>query len=98
MRSIKYAQRAISDLEDSTDYTSRRWGSKQAKSYLRDIRLRIVMIANGDAITQPFHLARGEVFKCRINRHLIIFDQTNNQVRIVRILHEAMDMPGHLGL
>ncbi len=97
MRSIKYARRANADLEDIADYTARTWGADQAKRYIRDIRLQIERIASDDVISQPLRVARFGVFKSRINRHLIIFEQTTEQIRIVRILHEAMDVPRHIG-
>ena len=96
MKSIKYARRANADSEDITDYTARIWGAQQAKKYIREIRAQIAGIANGDVIAQPLQVARARMFKCRVNRHLIIFEQTTNQVRIVRILHEAMDVPRHI--
>lgn len=97
MKSIKYARRANADLEDITDYTARTWGAQQAKKYIREIRAQIAGIANGDVIAQPLQVARAGMFKCRVNRHLVIFEQTNDEIRIVRILHEAMDMPRHIG-
>ena len=97
MKSIKYARRAKTDLEDITDYTARTWGAHQAKKYLQAIRTQIKGIANGDIISQPLQVARTGMFKCRVNRHFIIFEETDNQIRIIRILHEAMDVPRHVG-
>lgn len=96
MKSIKYARRARADLEDIIDYTARTWGADQAKRYTRDIRVQIERIARDDVITQPLRVARSGMFKSRINRHLIIFEQGDDHILIVRILHEAMDIPRHL--
>lgn len=93
MKSIKYARQANADLEDITDYTARTWGAQQAKKYIREIRAQVASIANGDAVYQPLQVARSGMFKCRVNRHLVIFEQTNDEIRILRILHEAMDVP-----
>lgn len=97
MKSIRYARRANADLEDIPDYTARTWGADQAKKYIREIRAQISGIANGDVIIQPLQVVRARMFKCRVNRHLVIFEQTEDEIRIVRILHEAMDVPRHLG-
>jgi toxin ParE1/3/4 len=97
VKSINYARRAKTDLEDITDYTACTWGAQQAKNYIREIRTQIAGIANGDVIAQSLQVARAGMFKCRINRHLIIFEQTNDQVRVIRILHETMDVPRHIG-
>lgn len=97
MKSVRYARRANADLEDITDYTARTWGAQQAKKYIQEIRAQIEGIAKGDVIAQPLQVARAGMFKCLVNRHLIVFEQTNDQIRIVRILHEAMDVPRQIG-
>ena len=96
MKSIKYARRANADLEDITDYTARTWGAQQAKTYIREIRSQIEGIAAGDVIGQPLQVSRSGMFKCRVNRHLIIFEEVDDTIFIVRILHEAMDIPRHV--
>lgn len=95
MKSVKYARRANADLEDITDYTARTWGAQQAKKYIREIRSQIDGIASGDVIGQTLQVTRDGMFKCRVNRHLIIFEQTHDMIFIVRILHEVMDIPRH---
>jgi Plasmid stabilization system protein len=47
MKTVKYARRAISDLEDITDYTARTWGADQAKAYNKDVRAKISEIVSG---------------------------------------------------
>ena len=74
MKSINYARRANADLEDITDYTACTWGAQQAKKYIREIRTQIAGIANGDVIAQSLQVARAGMLKCRVNRHLIIFE------------------------
>lgn len=96
MKSIKYARRANADLEDITDYTARTWGAEQAQKYNRDIRAKIVEIANGEASIQPMSVGKARLFKARVNRHIIIFEQSDEQILIVRVLHEAMDIPRHI--
>lgn len=95
MKSVKYARRANADLEDITDYSARTWGAQQAKKYIREIRSQIDGLANGDVIGQTLQVARDGMFKSRVNRHLIIFEQTDDTIFVVRILHEAMDIPRH---
>ncbi len=50
------------------------------------------------AIAQPVNTKRADIFKVRINRHLIIFEQTEHQVSIIRAVHEAMDTPRHIAM
>lgn len=98
MQSVRYSRRAKADLEDITDYTARTWGAEQAKTYIRAIRVKIQEIAKGDVVTQRLDGANGRIFKARVNRHLIIYEETAEVVSILRILHESMDVPRHISL
>lgn len=97
IKSVKYARRASADLEDITDYTAQTWGAEQAKNYTKDLRAKIKEIVKGEASIQPMDVGRAAMFKARVNRHLIIFEQTDDHILIIRILHEAMDIPRHTG-
>ena len=96
MKHVQYSKKSLEDLENITDYTAQMWGTNQAKVYLKDIRDKIHQIANGDAIVQVLHIPRSGILKVRVNRHLIILESTNSTVKIIRILHESMDIPQHL--
>ena len=96
MKVVQYSKKSLDDLEDIIDYTAQMWGAKQAKVYLKDIRDKVHQIANGDAIVQVLHIPRSGILKVRVNRHLIISESTNSTVKIIRILHESMDIPQHL--
>ena len=98
MKSIKYAQRANADFEDIIDYTARTWGTKQAKKYIKSIRSKIQSIAEGSEHLQSLNVERANIYQARVNRHLIILEMSDTEIRIVRILHEAMDVPRHLKL
>ncbi|MTJ06064.1 MAG: type II toxin-antitoxin system RelE/ParE family toxin [Sediminimonas qiaohouensis] len=97
MRGVRYSRQASADMEDITEYTAHNWGASQAKKYNADVRAKIHEIALGEGVPQPVATKRANVFKVRVNRHLIIFEQTDEQVLIIRILHEAMDIPRHIG-
>jgi len=98
MHSVRYSRRANADLEDITDYTARTWGAEQAKTYIRAIRTKIQEIAKGDVVAQRLDGINGRMFKARVNRHLIIYEETAEVVSILRILHESMDIPRHISL
>ena len=96
MKHVQYSKKFLEDLENITVYTAQLWGANQAKVYLKDIRDKVHQIANDDAIVQVLHIPRPGLLKVRVNRHLIIFESTNATVRIIRILHESIDLPQHL--
>jgi plasmid stabilization system protein ParE len=47
---------------------------------------------------QSLNVERANIYQARVNRHLIILEMSDTEIRIVRILHEAMDIPRHLKL
>ena len=96
MKHVQYSKKSLEDLENITDYTAQMWSANQAKVYLKDIRDKVLQIANGEAIVQVLHILRPGMLKVRVNRHIVIFESTDATVRIIRILHDSMDIPQHL--
>jgi toxin ParE1/3/4 len=96
MKHVQYSKKSREDLENITDYIAQMWGANQAKVYLKDIRDKLHQIANDEAIVQVLHIPRPEMLKVRVNRHIVFFESTNATVRIIRILHDSMDIPQHL--
>jgi len=96
MKHVQYSKKSLEDLENITDYTAQMWGTNQAKVYLKDIRDKVHQIANGEAIVQVLHILRPGMLKVRVNRHIVVFESTDATVRIIRILHDSMDIPQHL--
>jgi toxin ParE1/3/4 len=96
MKHVQYSKKSLEDLENITDYTAQMWGANQAKVDLKDIRDKVDQIANGEAIVQVLHIPRPGMLKVRVNRYIVIFESTDATVRIIRILHDTMDIPQHL--
>jgi toxin ParE1/3/4 len=96
MKHVQYSKKSLEDLENITDYTAQMWGANQAKVYIKDIRDKVHQIANGEAIVQVLHILRPGMLKLRVNRHIVVFESTDATVRIIRILHDSMDIPQHL--
>ena len=57
---------------------------------------KIQKMANGDAINKESYIARVGILKVRVNRHPILLKETEDNIRIIRVLHESMDFPQHL--
>jgi toxin ParE1/3/4 len=93
MKSVRYTRRASADFDDIADYTARVWGAVQAKKYIAELRGHIQKIAAGGAYSQPLDVQRENIFKSKINRHLVIFEISQTQISVLRVLHEAMDVP-----
>ena len=88
MKHVQYSKKSLEDLENITGYTAQMWSANQAKVYLKDIRDKVLQIANGEAIVQVLHIPRPGMLKVRVIRHIVIFESTDATVRIIRILHD----------
>ena len=73
-------------------------GRETSKKYNKSIRNKIQSIARGEDTLQALNVQRANIYQARVNRHLIIFEQSAEEIRIIRVLHEAMDIPRHIKL
>jgi len=79
--------RAQTDLDDIWDYTSERWGLKQAETYTRDIWQRIAEVAARLATGQQCSDIRAGYFKISCGSHFLFYRLTADGIDVVRILH-----------
>lgn len=93
---IRLSSSALGDLEDIDDYTASKWGAEQADRYvamLWDTFEQIVLKPERWRLRPELH---PECRICFAGKHAILFRVRDGQVEIGRVLHEAMDYPGHL--
>ncbi|WP_432769393.1 MAG: type II toxin-antitoxin system RelE/ParE family toxin [Sphingopyxis sp.] len=78
------------DIADIWLYTADRWGVDQADHYVGQIEDDLTKAAAGLRIVQPI----GNEWKIRSGHHLCIFAKpTEDEIWVIRILHERMDIP-----
>ena len=96
---LKVSHAAKEDLESIWLYTVEHWSMEQADRYVN-------LIADGfDAILNDPKAGRdcGELRKgyrrTKVGSHLIFYrlDDADQEIEIVRVLHEQMDIEGRLG-
>jgi len=87
---------ALEDLRSIRAYTLEKWGEEMEERYLRKLWTRIESLR----VDPCRYRIRKEFFPgCRLaaeGRHLILFRSGDQALEIVRILHSAMDLRGHL--
>jgi toxin ParE1/3/4 len=88
--------KAVSDLEDIWDYTVRMWDEDQAERYLRllnvgfiDLTIQPDLGRSCDAIRQGYRVFR-------VGSHVIFYRVINDNIEVVRVLHQSMDFERHL--
>lgn len=77
-------------------YGARAWGSEQAFAYAEMINAAFELLRERPEIGSARIVATREVRRWVVGRHAILFYTRGTDLRIVRVLHTAMDEPRHL--
>ncbi|MDO8768432.1 MAG: type II toxin-antitoxin system RelE/ParE family toxin [Burkholderiaceae bacterium] len=92
MTDILHSHRAREDLKRIWRYTYQTWGEAQANRYLDDMNLTIERLAKNPELGSPRDHIRQGYRAMLCGRHLIFFTVQVDAIRIVRVLHERMDV------
>jgi toxin ParE1/3/4 len=93
----KVSQVAFNDLINIGHYTENKWSVSQRDDYLDNIERQFDKLARDNkhpSIKDRSELRKG-CFSSNVNEHIIIFRKTTYGVRIIRVLHKAMDLGRH---
>lgn len=95
MREIRLTPQAEAEVAEVRRYSRHTWGALQAKRYLTGLGRRFQEIAAGTAAHRDAEIGNG-YRRCRYRRHIIIFKEERDWVRIVHVFHERMDIAGRI--
>lgn len=96
MADLRISNRAASDLTDIADYTIAEFGIIQARKY------RNLLNACFQSLTENPFLGRSAdelgtgLRRIRQQAHVIFYLPTDNEILIVRVLHQSMDFERYL--
>lgn len=97
MRQLLFRPQAIADIEGIWDYTAERWGVVQADRYVLSLRQACIAVARSELPGEDASHVRLGYRKQLSGRHVIFYRSTEKgAVEIVRVLHQRMDVAGHL--
>ena len=88
---------AEADLENIWDFTVQQWDRDQAERYVRAIQERLLGVAEGRVPARSAEAIRAGYLKCAAGSHMIYFRREDDEIVVIRILHQAMDIEGQLG-
>ena len=92
MYKVNFSQRAVDDLGNIWNYTAEKWSLEQADSYYN-----ILVSFCKEIATNPFlcgkkyNDVKDGLLGCKVKKHIIFYQIRNDEVLIIRILHERMD-------
>ena len=97
MSGYTLSKRAKQDLSGIVRYTAKTWGKAQAKTYSEAIVVTCERLAEGKGHSRPVEEIRQVLRKAKSGSHFIYFEQTDDGIYVIRILHQAMDVERWLG-
>ncbi|AXP80368.1 Toxin ParE1 [Mariniflexile rhizosphaerae] len=97
MAKLILRQKAIDDLSDIWDYTSQTWSENQADKYYAMIKSACREISKSSTIGRKYDKVENDLLGHRIGKHIIFYQiVSNNEIEVIRILHERMDLKNKL--
>lgn len=90
------SRRAFSDLNKIWQYTFEYWGVDQADKYVRGLKAAIDSLGENSKLGHECDYIREGYRKHYCGSHVIFFRISSNNVKIIRILHQKMDIGLHL--
>lgn len=97
MAKLVLRQEAINDLTDIWDYTASARSESQADKYYGMIKTACTEIAMNSAVGRSYDEITTGLFGYRVGKHIIFYQKVlNDEIEVVRILHERMDLKNRL--
>ena len=98
MVEYRVSKAAAADLLEIGLYTQNKWGMTKRDNYLDAIQDRFIELAEDPLSTLA--IRRDDVkqgcFFSFVNKHIIVFRRYKYGIRVVRILHQSMDVVEHV--
>lgn len=94
----KISKLASKDLEEIWLYTFENWSLEQADRYFNLIMNEIEFITQNPTSGNDFSFVREGYFRSKVKSHFIFYriDKKNEILKIIRILHQRMDIETRL--
>ncbi|WP_343632470.1 type II toxin-antitoxin system RelE/ParE family toxin [Fluviicola sp.] len=93
MPKVIWRQEAIDDLTAIWNYTLQEWSEKQADNYYQTIQSACKEIENNPAIGKVYREVSKNLLGFKSGKHILFYHLVSeNELEIIRILHERMDL------
>lgn len=93
MGKVIFRQEAIDDLNDIWIYTFEEWSEKQADLYYASIEFACLQIGKNPELGKKYEGIYKNLLGLRTGKHIIFYQViTEQEIEIIRILHERMEL------
>lgn len=96
MPSYKVSAKAEADLYDVGLYTQNKFGVQQRNQYLDEISVKFQLLTEQPELGQDRSTLKADCYSSLIGSHVIFFKKTSYGIRIIRVLHQSMDLSTHI--
>uniref|UniRef100_UPI00386DDBE0 type II toxin-antitoxin system RelE/ParE family toxin n=1 Tax=Sphingomonas sp. BE123 TaxID=2817842 RepID=UPI00386DDBE0 len=93
---LKFAKRAEVDLQQIWRYSAIEWGVEQADTYIAEMRERCLRLCEHPALGPERFYGRRALRRWPAGSHILYYRIEARRIRVVRILHAAMDPRRHM--
>jgi toxin ParE1/3/4 len=93
---VIFKEQALFDLEDIWLYTLHSWSLKQADRYHSLIIKEIEFLATYPNSGKDQNHVREGYRSSKVKSYIIFYRILENEIQVIRILHERMDIPNRL--
>lgn len=93
MAKIIFRQEAIHDLNEIWSYTFKKWSENQADNYYSTLEFACIQLGENPELGKNYDGIENNLLGLRTGKHIIFYQViTNQEIEIIRILHEQMDL------
>jgi len=96
MAGYRLSSKAAADLETIYEYTILNFGVAQARTYLSGLHQRFQSLAGNPTQGRSAADLAPALLRSEYQSHILFYVAENDGVRIVRVLHQSMDVRRHL--
>jgi len=87
---------AEEDIKDIYKYSYKNFGEAQAEKYYDGLEERFIAILNKDAHSQDYSHIESGLRRVNYEKHAIYYETYEDEIIILRVLHQKMDALRHL--
>lgn len=97
MAKYKLTNKAVSDLANIWDYTIDTWSENQAEKYYQQIITTCQNLVEDPECGKHYFEVKNHLLGYKTGKHIIFYEKmSDEQVKIIRILHERMDFESRI--
>jgi toxin ParE1/3/4 len=96
MAKYTLTKRAAADIDTIANHSFKNWGNVRAESYISALKQTLQRLADFPGIGQDASELRTGYMRMPVASHVVFYHLTDAGVRIVRVLHQRVDVSRHL--